>query len=146
MKRLFTLLICSLLVVSLTAQTDTTKVKMMTKNVVTLVEDGQTKTIKLGNEKGVEVITDDMGDTTHIRIGRRTFKVVEGGNGTYVKIDKEEKKTDYTRHFNPHWAGLEFGMNMYHSTNYSLYDQVNTVVPTDFMDLNHGKSITVNLN
>lgn len=146
MKRVLVLIVCSIFVFNLTAQNDTTEVKMMKKNVVTVVEDGEITHVKVGNDKGVEVITDDMGDTTHIRIGRRTFRVIEGGDGTYVKIDKEEKKTDRTGRFNPHWAGLEFGMNMFHHTDYSLYDQINTVVPQNFMDLHYGKSITVNLN
>jgi hypothetical protein len=137
---------CSILVINLAAQTDTTEVKMMKKNVVTVVEDGKTTHVKVGNDRGVEVITDDMGDTTHVRIGRRTFRVIEGDNGTYLKIDKEEKKKEWTGSFNPHWAGMEFGMNFYHDADYSLYDQINMVVPRDFMDLHYGKSITVNLN
>lgn len=146
MKRIFTIFLCSMLAISLAAQTDTTEVKMMKKNVVTVVEDGSTTQVKVGNDKGIEIVTDDMGDTTHIRIGRRTFRVIDGGNGTYVKIDKEEKKKEYTGSFNPHWAGLEFGMNMYSDAGYSLYNQINTVIPPDFMDLHYGKSITVNLN
>lgn len=141
-----TLLLCSFLFLNLAAQTDTTKVGTKNKNVVTVIENGEKVHVKVGNEKGVEVITDDWGDTTHVRIGRRTFKVIEGGNGTYVKIDKEERQRSWTGSFNPHWAGLEFGMNFYHQTDYSIYNRINTVVPLDFMELNNAKSITVNLN
>lgn len=144
MKRLFSIILCSILAVTLSAQTDTTKVGTKSKNVVTVIEDGEKVQVKVGNERGVEVITDDWGDTTHVRIGRRTFRVIEGGNGTYVRFDKEERQKNRTGSFNPHWAGLEFGMNMFHQSDYSLY--YNQEVPQDFMDLHYGKSITVNLN
>jgi len=146
MKRIFTILICLILGISMNAQNDTTEVKVMKKNVVTVLEDGEKTQVKVGNEKGIEIITDDMGDTTHIRVGRRNFKVIDGSKGTFLQIDKEEKKKEWTGSFNPHWAGLEFGMNMYSQTDYSLYNQLNTVIPPNFMDLHYGKSITVNLN
>jgi hypothetical protein len=146
MKRLFSLMLCGLISLNLLAQKDTTEVKTMRKNVVTVIEDGSNTHVKVGNDKGIEVITDDRGDTTHIRIGRRTFRVIEGGNGTYVKIDKEERRKTYTGSFNPHWAGLEFGMNTFHQTDYSLYRHIEAEVPENFMELHYGKSITVNLN
>ena len=31
------------------------------------------------------------GDTTHVRIGRRTFKVIDGHNGTYIRVEKDKK-------------------------------------------------------
>ncbi len=140
-----TLFLCSLLFLNLAAQTDTTKVGTKNKNVVTVIENGEKVSVKVGNDKGMEVITDDWGDTTHVRVGRRTFRVIEGGNGTHVRIDKEEREKNWTGSFNPHWAGLEFGINMFHQADYSLYHELSTV-PEDFMDLHHGKSITVNLN
>ena len=42
--------------------------------------------------------------------------------------------------FAAHWAGLEFGTNMMHKTNYDLYNG------DEFFDLIPGKSITFNLN
>lgn len=140
-----TLFLCSLLFLNLAAQTDTTKVGTKNKNVVTVIENGEKVSVKVGNDKGMEVITDDWGDTTHVRVGRRTFRVIEGGNGTNVRIDKEEREKNWTGSFNPHWAGLEFGINLFHQADYSLYQELSTV-PEDFMDLHHGKSITVNLN
>ncbi len=85
-------------------------------------------------------------DTTRIRIGRGALVVIEDGNGSSIKIDKEDREQRWAGRFNAHWAGLELGMNYYHQTDYSLYDRLNTVVPPDFMELNNGKSITVNLN
>ena len=73
---------------------DATEVKVGKKNVVTVVDGSDQVHVVVGNKengKGIEVLTDDWGDTTHIRVGRRTFKVIEGDNGTYVKYEKEDK-------------------------------------------------------
>ncbi len=144
MKQLITTLIIGAMAFSLAAQTDTTEVIRKGTNVVTVFEDGKTTHVKVGNDRGVEVITDDRGDTTHIRIGRRSFRVIEGGTGTHVKIDREERKPSRQGSFDPHWAGLEFAVNAFRDADYSLYN--NYEVPENFMELHHGKSITVNLN
>ncbi len=146
MKRLFNLMLFGFASLSLFAQNDTTQVKMVHRNVITVIEDGKSTQVKVGNDKGVEVITNNFGDTTHIRIGRRTFKVIDGDKGTYMKFDKEERRAEWRSGFNPHWAGLEFGMNMFHQSDYSLYNSLEAKVPNDFMELHYGKSITVNLN
>jgi len=147
MKRLFTLLICTVLVLNVSAQkNDTTEVKVMKKNVVTVVEDADKVHVKVGNDRGVEVITDDWGDTTHVRVGRRTFKVIEGHNGTYVKVDKETKQKHWGGSFNAHWAGLEFGPNLIYKSDYSIYDGTEYEQYGDFFDLNPGKSLSWNLN
>lgn len=143
MKQLFTLILCSIIALNLSAQEDTTEIKVMKKNVVTVVDGNHGTQVKVGNDHGIEVITDDWGDTTHIRMGRRTFKVIEGSNGTYLKIDKELKQKDWTGSFNPHWAGLEVGVNMFYDTNYSMY---NGMGYGEFFDLNPGKSLTWNIN
>ena len=106
MKYLFSLILSGLLCLNLYAQTDTTKVEMGRKNVVTVIENVESTHVKVGNDKGIEVVTDDRGDTTHLRIGRRTFKVIEGNNGTYVKFGKEESDRKKTGNFNPHWAEI----------------------------------------
>jgi hypothetical protein len=115
----------------------------MKKNVVTVVDGHNGTHVKVGNDRGVEVITDDWGDTTHIRIGRRTFKVIDGHNGTYVRMDKEPKYKNWNGHFNPHWAGVEIGMNMFHQTDYQMYAGEGY---GDFFDLIPGKSLTWNFN
>ncbi len=146
MKQLSSFILCGLISLNLFSQTDTTEVKRMKRNVATVIEDGKNTQVKVGHDGGIEIITDEKGDTTHIRIGRRTFNVIEGGNGTYVRIHKEERPKNRVGKFNPHWAGLEFGMNMFHQTDYSLYSGLDVDVPVDFMELQYGKSITVNLN
>ena len=140
MKQLVTLILCSVLAMNTVAQSDTTEVKMLKKNVVTVVENEDGTRVKVGNDRGVEVVTDDWGDTTHIRIGRRTFDVVEGWNGTHVNVSKDTREKHWTGSFNPHWAGLEVGMNMFSETDYSLYGG------DEFFDLIPGKSLTWNLN
>ena len=94
----------------------------------------------------MEVITDDWGDTTQIRIGRRTFNVIEGNEGTYVKVDNEYelRKKNWTGSFNPHWAGIEIGMNMFYQTDYSIYSD--WMGYSEFFDLIPGKSLTWNFN
>lgn len=143
MKQLFTLVLCSIFALNLFAQTDTTKIKVLKKNIVTVIDNNEKVHVKVGNERGVEIITDDWGDTTRIRIGRRTFNVIDGNDGTSIKIDKEIKKKNLGGSFNPHWAGLEVGMNMMYNTDYSIYRD--EAYP-DFFELNPGKSLSWNLN
>ena len=143
MKHIITLILCGFLVLNLFAQNDTTEVKVLKKNVVTVVDGNDGTHVKVGNDRGVEVVTDDWGDTTHVRIGRRTFKVIDGTNGTFVKVDKEAREKNWTGSFNAHWAGMEFGMNIFYETDYSLY---NGAGYGEFFDLIPGKSLTINLN
>lgn len=132
---------------NLSAQkSDTTEIKVLKKNVVTVHESSDKVHVKVGNERGVEVITDDWGDTTHVRLGRRTFKVIEGSNGTYVKYDKEPKQKKWTGSFNAHWAGLEVGPNLIYKSDYSVYKGSEYEQYGDFFDLNPGKSLSWNLN
>lgn len=145
MKQLFTLILACTLATNLFAQTDTTKINVINKNVLTVIEDNEKVHVTLGEGRGIEVITDDWGDTTHVRIGRRTFKVIDGNNGTYVKVEKEKKHSTWSRRFNPHWAGLEFGPNIMTGADYSIYGGEYDDFD-DFMELNPGKSLTWNLN
>lgn len=128
---------------------DVTEVKVGKKNMVTVDDNGDNVHVIVGdkdNSKGVEVITDDWGDTTHIRIGRRNFKVIEGDNGTYVKYEKEDKSKKWSRSFNAHWAGLEVGMNMFENSDYSIYHSTEYEQYGDVFDLRSGKSLSWNLN
>jgi len=146
MKQLFTLILVCALAINSFAQTDTTKVNVIKKNVVTVIEDDEKVHVTIGNNKGIEVITDDWGDTTHVRVGRRTFKVIEGSNGTYVKVDKDTKRQKWSGRFNPHWAGLEVGVNVMTNADYSMYNGTEYQQFGDFMELNPGKSLSWNLN
>ena len=141
-----TLILCSFLAMNSFAQSDTTEVKVLKKNVVTVVDDQNGTHVKVGNDKGVEVITDEWGDTTHIRIGRRTFDVVDDRNGTHINVNKEEREKRWSGSFNPHWAGLEVGMNMFYKTDYSMYNGTVYAPDGEFFDLIPGKSLSWNLN
>lgn len=143
MKNLMLLVLCGMIAMNAWAQNDTTKVNMGKKNVVTVVENGDRVEVAVGD--GVEVVTDEWGDTTHVRIGRRTFKVIEGHHGTYVQIEKDRNRPKWSGRFNPHWAGLEVGVNVMTNADYSVYNGEYGEFG-DFMDLNVGKSLTWNLN
>ncbi len=138
----FTFLIFSILITTAAWSQDTTTVNVGKKNVVTVVDDHDKVQVKVGNDNGIEVVTDEWGDTTYIRIGRRKFQVIDNYDGTYVKVDKEERKRKITSSFNGHWAGLEVGLNMFHTSDYSMY----AYDDRNFFDLVPGKSLTWNLN
>jgi hypothetical protein len=146
MKKLFTILFCAALVLNSSAQSDTTKVDVLKKNVVTVVEEDNKVHVTVGEGSGIEVITDDWGDTTHVRVGRRTFKVIDGNNGTYVRVEKDKNRQKWSGRFNPHWAGLEVGPNMVAKSDYSLYEGTEYEALGEFLDFNPGKSLTWNLN
>ena len=145
MKQVLIFLLSIVLAANVWAQ-DTTKVGVMKKNVVTVVDDYDKVHVKVGNDRGVEVITDEWGDTTKIRLGRRSFNVIEGDNGTYVKVDKEVRRKNWSGSFNPHWAGLEVGMNLFVNNNYSIYQGTDFAQYGEVFDINPGKSLTWNLN
>ncbi len=143
MKKIITLFIVLAFVLQISAQKDSTVIKALDKNIVTVVDGDDGVHVKVGSKNGVEVITDDWGDTTQIRVGRRTFNVIEDFGGTHIQYNKVERENYWRGHFNGHWAGMEMGFNMFREIDYSLYDGSNV---GEFMDLNHGKSITVNFN
>ena len=55
---------------------------------------------------------------------------------------KDKSKKDKSNKFNGHWEGLEFGFNSFDKPDYSMYNAADK----DFMSLNQGKSLEVNLN
>ena len=160
MKQLITLLLCSILALNLAAQEpDTTKVKTINKkNVVTVIEDSDKVHVIVGNERGIEVITNDWGDTTYIRLGRRKFKVIDGDNGTSVKYEKELRRKNWTGNFNAHWSGLDVGMNFFQTSdfsmginnlptsNYSIYKGTEYEELGEVFNLRPNKSLSWNIN
>lgn len=166
MKRLFLLLlaVASLITTRVGAQ-DTTRVKATEKEIMTVKEDSTKTVVKVGDkdvvtvteegtgtvvkvgEDGVIVVDDSYGgDTVKIRIGNRNIKIVDNGNGTSVRTSREpSEKKKVHRKFDGHWGGFEMGINTFHTTDYSLYEGTE-FQGYDFFDLNHGKSLTVNIN
>ena len=123
-----------------------TKVKILNNNVVTVEDNNEGTKVKVGNNGGIQVTTNDDGDTVRVRVGNRTFDVVDSKHGTQITTSREprENRKHYGK-FNGHWAGIEMGINTFHSSDYSPYN--GTVYEgNEFFDLNYGKSLTVNLN
>jgi hypothetical protein len=145
MKKIILLIVLFSFTNFLFAQKDTTRVKILEKNVVSVEEDSAATKVKVGNG-GIQVIANHAGDTVSIRIGNRTFDVIERDGGTEITTSKEprEKRKNYGM-FNGHWAGFELGINTFHTTDYSLYNNTE-YKDWEFFDLNYGKSLTFNMN
>ncbi|MFC2137549.1 hypothetical protein ACFLTE_05175 [Bacteroidota bacterium] len=91
-------------------------------------------------------------DTTKIRIGKKSIKVINDGEDTYISVidSKDEKNKDFDfeiededmkfkkekkgNKFEGHWAGIELGLNTYDGS-----------VP-NFMQLNSNRSFNWNIN
>ncbi len=144
MKRITLLIVFALMISAGYAQEDSASVKAFRKNVVTVVENAEKVQVKVGENRGVEVITNQRGDTTSIRIGNRNFNVIDGNNGTKIHVTREErnKRKNYGK-FNGHWGGLELGVNTFLTSDYSMYDGQGY---GEFFDINYGKSLTFNFN
>lgn len=145
MKRLFLLLTAIALVSSASAQ-DSTKVKVLNKNVVTVREDSVGTQVKVGNNPGVEVISNNEGDTVSVRIGKRVFDVIEGQDGTEVRTAKKAKEDKSSKKFQGSWQGIGLGMNTLTKNNYSMYSGGPYSEEGEFFDINHAKSLTFDLN
>jgi outer membrane protein with beta-barrel domain len=93
------------------------------------------------------LIVEENGDTVRVVLGSRGISIVEGEDGTEIKVMEMEDfprihhKTRKKR-FRPHFAGVEVGLNNFVTSDFSL-----TLPPEDaFMDLNTGKSWNWNVN
>lgn len=97
-----------------------------------------------------ETMIIENGDTVRIKIGKKAIRIVEKGANTsveiddYNKIENQEEKNEpaSSPKFKGHWAGVELGLNNFMDINNSL----SRSGASDFMDLNTGKSINLNLN
>ena len=131
-----------LLTLGLKAQ-DTVRVNVLGKNLVTVVENGSKTDVKIGDQ--TIDIHDGKGDSVKIRVGRKTMVVSEGKHGTKVAFDKLDgngfkKWTGHDPKFKGHWSSFEMGVNSFTSVDYKGFSTPN------FMDLNHNKSLEVNIN
>jgi hypothetical protein len=123
------------------ASGDTTNVM----NRVEVIETPESTRVTLGQNE--VFIVEENGDTVRVVLGSRGISIVEGENGTEVKvIDMDDYPQKSYRHkkkrFRPHYAGIEFGLNNYLSSDFSL------TLPSEdrYMDLNTGKSWNFNIN
>ena len=105
------------------------------------------------NDDGVSVGIDEIikfdesGDTTKITIGDKDISIVDGEEGTSLKVtdsddkDKEESKRKKKK-FKGHWSGIEFGLNNFVDDKFSM----SRTAGEQFMDLNTGRSWNFNWN
>lgn len=146
MKKIMTLLVLALIAGGLKAQ-DTTAVKVLKKNVVTVTEDADRTEVSVLNNK-INVQDNYFSDTTLIRVGRRNIEIIEKGNKTYVNMNREgSDDEDYSwrkerKEFNGHWSGFELGVNGFHDKDYGMYADPGN----EFMELNQPASLEVNIN
>ncbi len=123
-----------------TIETDTTKVKIGSGNVVQVIDESDGTKVIVGQGG---IIVYEKRDTIKIKIGNKGVKIIETDDGTKVDIldfDELEKEFNYKpiRKFRGHWAGFEFAMNNYLTSDFKL--------PDNFMNLYTGKSWNVNFN
>ena len=148
--------------------TDSTSVKNDTLKQVAVNDSAGQKV--LGDKP--EVVS--KGDTTHIRLGKKNITIVKKDGMTNVQIENNDKvskgqeanednednidNSEYNDHdyprfkpfkrkgnsnkFDPHWGGLELTLNNFMTKDYSF----NLPKESQFMELNAGRSIGVNLN
>jgi len=112
---------------------------------VEVIETPENTRVTLGEDE--VLIIEESGDTVRVRLGSRGISIVEGENGTQVKVldmdDFPEKSTrPKSKRFRPHFAGLEVGLNNYVTPDFSM------TLPLEdrYMDLNTGRSWNWNLN
>jgi hypothetical protein len=144
MKRKISLLfILSFFTVYGAISQDTVKVKVLGKNLVTVVEGGAKTDVTIGDS--TIDIRDDSEDTVKIRVGRKALVIAEGNKGTDISFDQldDQEFESWTGHpakFKGHWAIFEMGVNSFTNVSYDGYETKN------FMDVNHNKSYEVNIN
>jgi hypothetical protein len=166
MKKILLLLGIYLGAMAVNAQnTDSTVVKSDTVNQIVSTD---TTGHKILGDKP-EVV--EKGDTTHIRLGNKGITIVKKDGTTNVEIhdlekkkkDKEDKDedsdeddSDWDNHdfkynpfhrskvdkFEPHWGGLALTLNNFMTRDFSM----NLPPESQFMELNAGRSIGVDLN
>jgi len=135
--------ICICYATGLKAQ-DTVRVKVLGKNLVTVVEGGDDRTnVKIGNS-AIDIKDGGRGDTVKVRVGHRALVIADGHHGSDIKFDhlddeEFETWTGRTAKFKGHWAAVEMGINSFANVNYKTFTP-------NFMDLNQNKSFEVGIN
>ena len=149
MKKLGLVLLSIIITINSYSQADTTKIKVLNKEIVTIADSIDGTNIKIG-EKGFFKL-DNRNDTTKIKLGKKGISIIENEDGTSIKVidlDDEifdEDDEDYTynrKNFRGHWSGFEIGINNYLDNDFSM----TLPAGSEFMELNTGKSWNVNIN
>jgi hypothetical protein len=126
-------------------ESDTTKVGVGKKNIITVTEDHDGTEVIVQDEF---IIVDDRDDTVKIKLGNKAISIIEDGNKTHIEIIERD---DFHKHgwrdrpmrFKGHWSGFEFGLNNIVDRNGNL---AGTSQETRWLDQNTGKSWEWNLN
>jgi hypothetical protein len=112
---------------------------------VEVIETPERTKVTLGQNE--ILIVEENGDSIWVVLGSRGISIVEGENGTEVKVidmDDYPRKSNRNKkkRFRPHYAGFEIGLNNYVTSDNTM------VLPPEYayMDLNTGKSWNWNIN
>ena len=143
MKTIYLFLILFLATGFVYGAQDTVRVNVLGKNMVTVVEDGSKTDVKIGDS--TVKVHEGQSDSVKIRVGRKTMVVSDGKHGTkvaFTQLDDEgfKKWTGHAPKFKGHWSFFEMGVNSFANVDYKGYSTPN------YMDLNHNKSMEVNIN
>ncbi len=113
---------------------------------VEVIETPESTRVTLGQNE--VVIVEENGDTVRVKLGRRGISIVEGSEGTEIKVlDMDDFPSSFykkpkKKRFRPHYAGIELGLSSYLTPDNSL-----TLPPEDaYMDLNTGRSYNLGIN
>lgn len=98
---------------------------------------------KIGPVAGSE--TSSASDSVEVNVGDKKIVVVDKDGNTTVNVNSGNKKVvsySKSKTVQPHWGGFELGFNQLFSESF------NTDMPAgyEFLELNSGKSVAVNLN
>ena len=111
---------------------------------VEVIEGSDNTRVTLGRNE--VIIVEESGDTVVVALGSKGVSIVEEDDGVKIRVlemeDRKKESRKKRKRFEPHWAGLELGLNNYLTPDFSL------VLPPgqEFMDLNTGRSWNWNLN
>jgi hypothetical protein len=142
-KSVLPLVLIYFLGVSVLNAQDTLRVKVLGKNVVTVVEQKHHSSgVKIGNN--AITIIDGKEDTVKVRVGRSAMIIADGKHNSDIRLEHldDQEYQSWTGHkprFKGHWAGFEMGINSFSNVNYTGFTP-------NFMDLNQNKSFEVGIN
>ena len=143
-KSILALIIICVFGVLISKAQDTVRVKVLGKNVVTVVEGGDKRTdVEIGNN-AIDIKNGGRGDTMRVRVGRKALVISEGEHGSDIRLDRLDdneykSRTGHSAKFKGHWSAIEVGINSFDDVNYKGFTP-------NFMDLNQNKSYELNFN
>jgi hypothetical protein len=95
--------------------------------------------------KNQVIIVEENGDTVIVGLGSKGISIREDDEGVEINVlDMEDykPKKKCKKRFDPHWAGIEAGLNNYLTPDFSLVPPPGQ----EYMDLNTGRSWNWDLN